>query len=336
MPKVSIIVPNYNHAFFLKQRLVSIFNQSYQDYEVILLDDCSTDDSREILEHYRNHPKVSAILLNEKNSGSPFKQWEKGTQISKGKLIWIAESDDYCETNFLEILVSKLDQYPKAGVVYCQSVSIDAENKVIGNWIEHTNIFKPNIWYNSFYINGISAIKSFFWYRNIIPNTSALIFRKKIFELTSGFETGMKLNGDWFFWIKMLEKSDLIFIAENLNYFRQHENKVTVSHSVTFEAIHERFIISNFLKRIGLTRPQRGVLTFTMLQMMLYRIKMSGMKENVKGISILIKQLFQFNPYFIFQIFPVVYDHLIRKFKKERHNREISIQKDVIQYSEFF
>ena len=74
MPNVSVIVPNYNHEQYLQQRIESIVNQTYQDFELILLDDFSTDNSRDILNLYRNHPKVSKIVFNEKNSGSPFKQ----------------------------------------------------------------------------------------------------------------------------------------------------------------------------------------------------------------------------------------------------------------------
>ncbi len=69
MPTVSVIVPNYNHASFLKQRINSILEQTYQDFELILLDDCSTDNSREILEQYRSNPHVSHIAHNEINSG---------------------------------------------------------------------------------------------------------------------------------------------------------------------------------------------------------------------------------------------------------------------------
>lgn len=99
---VSIILPNYNHATFLEQRLYSIFNQTYQEFEVIILDDASTDSSNLILNRYKNHPKVSHFIINELNSGSPFKQWGKGLLLAKGDIIWIAESDDSCDLNFLE------------------------------------------------------------------------------------------------------------------------------------------------------------------------------------------------------------------------------------------
>ena len=64
MPKVSIIVPNYNHSKFLEKRLDSIFNQTYKDFEIILLDDCSTDDSLKILNEYVTRPNVSYLIVN--------------------------------------------------------------------------------------------------------------------------------------------------------------------------------------------------------------------------------------------------------------------------------
>ena len=101
MPKVSVIIPNYNHALFLEQRLESVLNQTYQDFEVIFLDDASTDSSRAVFTKYANHPKISHIIFNETNSGYPFKQWNKGVNLAMGEYIWIAESDDYAELNFL-------------------------------------------------------------------------------------------------------------------------------------------------------------------------------------------------------------------------------------------
>ena len=98
---VSVIIPNYCHARFLNQRIDSVLNQTYSDYEVIILDDCSTDNSREIIESYRNHPKISHIVYNEKNSGSTFIQWEKGFELARGEYIWIAESDYVARSTFL-------------------------------------------------------------------------------------------------------------------------------------------------------------------------------------------------------------------------------------------
>src|ERR1700752_3159230 len=77
-PKVSVIIPNYNHATFLIERIDSILCQTFQDFELIILDDCSNDNSRSIIEKYHGHEKISHIIYNPTNSGSPFMQWQKG------------------------------------------------------------------------------------------------------------------------------------------------------------------------------------------------------------------------------------------------------------------
>jgi glycosyltransferase involved in cell wall biosynthesis len=96
-PLVSVIIPNYNHAAYLNERIDSVLNQTFRDFEVILLDDCSTDNSREIIESYRGHEKISQIEYNEVNSGSTFIQWKKGLDLAQGDWIWIAESDDVAD-----------------------------------------------------------------------------------------------------------------------------------------------------------------------------------------------------------------------------------------------
>ena len=92
--EVSIIIPNYNYARFLQQRIESVLAQTYTDYEIILLDDASTDDSVSILNHYKTNSRVAHLEINSVNTGSPFIQWQKGISLSRGKYIWIAESDD--------------------------------------------------------------------------------------------------------------------------------------------------------------------------------------------------------------------------------------------------
>jgi len=105
-PKVSIIVPNFNHAAFLPERLASIYNQTYTNCEVILLDDCSQDESVSILRDYmERYPEKTISEFNAENSGGVFNQWKKGLGLATGELIWIAESDDFCTLNFLEEVV---------------------------------------------------------------------------------------------------------------------------------------------------------------------------------------------------------------------------------------
>ncbi|MBC5786405.1 glycoside hydrolase family 99-like domain-containing protein, partial [Ramlibacter sp. USB13] len=96
MPKVSVIVPNYNHAPYLRRRLDSIYGQTYRNIEVILMDDCSCDGSRALMQEYAQaNADITRTLFNEVNSGGVFRQWAKGIAAATGELVWIAESDDY-------------------------------------------------------------------------------------------------------------------------------------------------------------------------------------------------------------------------------------------------
>lgn len=105
MPLVSVIIPNYNYARYLDARIESVLNQTFTDFELILLDDVSTDDSLKVFDQYKDNPHVSCLVVNETNSGSPFKQWMKGILLAQGKYIWIAEADDLAESDFLEKLL---------------------------------------------------------------------------------------------------------------------------------------------------------------------------------------------------------------------------------------
>src|SRR5690348_12935994 len=120
MTHVSVVIPNYNHAPFLRQRIESVLRQTYQDFELILLDDCSMDGSQAILMEYASDPRVR-IEFNQKNSGSTFKQWNKGVRLARGEYVWIAESDDYADDRLLEKLAARLDAEPRAAFAYCRS-----------------------------------------------------------------------------------------------------------------------------------------------------------------------------------------------------------------------
>ena len=222
-PLVSIIVPNYNHAKFLKQRLDSVFNQTVQGFEVILLDDASTDDSVSILEAYKDHPKVSHLICNVINSGSPFKQWQKGINLAKGDFIWIAESDDYCELNFLETLLLLLE--PHIGVYYAQTKDVDEKNKEVYNRINYTKVFKPNIWETNFWLKGKDFVAKYFLVKNVMPNASAVIFKRGLLhpQVFNDNLMQMRMCGDWLFWVKLCKQTNIKFCSTTLNYFRHHK-----------------------------------------------------------------------------------------------------------------
>lgn len=230
MVNVSVIIPNYNHAAFLEKRIESVVHQSYRDFEIILLDDCSTDNSKLIIEKYRDNQKISHIIYNEKNSGSTFFQWERGMRLAKGKYIWIAESDDFAEYNFLEVLMKPFTIYPELVISHCRSSYVDENNKLIGLtlWADQMDNVK---WTKDYVEDGSAEINRFLKYRNTIPNASAVLFKKPPF-IEKVLRTDMRFTGDWLFWKNLLKgNSKIAYSHLPLNYFRNHQNTTRSSSS---------------------------------------------------------------------------------------------------------
>lgn len=228
IPKVSVIIPNYNHARFLEQRIESVLNQTFQDFEIIFLDDASVDNSREIFAKYANHPKISHVIFNETNSGSPFKQWNKGFSLAKGEYIWIAESDDYSELTFLEQIISLMKN--NVAFAYCRSVKVNERNEIFDYfWADGID---DKRWKQPYLSDGLTEISNFLMFRNTVPNTSAVVFRRNWASFKYPL-TEMRFAGDWLFWVNILKfkHRQVAYIPEKLNYFRSHSSNTRSMHS---------------------------------------------------------------------------------------------------------
>lgn len=246
MPKVSVIIPNYNHARFLPQRIESVLSQTLSDIEVILLDDASTDNSRDVMSRYLDDPRLR-LLVNERNSGTTFRQWNKGMREASGEYLWIAESDDYADPRFLEILVTRLDENPEVGLAYCQSVMVDEDNN-IGSIVELTD---PDVleldaerWARDFIADGRQECRDYLLHRNTIANASAVVFRRSVAEQVGFADETFGIGGDWLFWVEILLRSDIAFVAQPLNYFRQHGNTVRARRTIDGTSIEESYRIA--------------------------------------------------------------------------------------------
>ena len=213
-PTVSVIVPNYNHGPYLRRRIDSILAQTRQDFELILLDDASTDGSREILKSYAKLPNVQ-VRFNASNSGSPFHQWNAGVREARGEYIWIAESDDAAEPELLERLTGRLEKHPKAGIAYCQSWDVAADETRIGSRREYTRDLDIGLWDEDFIMDGREVCRRFMSLRCIIPNASAVVFRRLVYERAGGANESCRYCGAWLIWARMLKRSDLAFCAEH-------------------------------------------------------------------------------------------------------------------------
>lgn len=240
---ISVIIPNYNHAPYLKRRIESILTQTYQDFELILLDDCSTDDSAVILNSYKSHPKVTQVVINDINSGSPFKQWNKGFELAKGEYIWIAESDDWCEATLLETLVNPLQNNETLVMAICQSLLVDDCGLIL--YRTSTNKVEQ-IFDGKEYVT-----KNLFGDTNIV-NAGMVVFRKSILDRIDDQYMKLKGAGDWMFWAQIALKGDIFVSCKNLNYCFRHNETVTSKSECSGQDFDEGNIVFNYvLKEIN-------------------------------------------------------------------------------------
>jgi glycosyltransferase involved in cell wall biosynthesis len=227
MPSVSVIVPNYNHAPYLPLRLKSILEQSYTEFELLILDDCSPDNSREVIQTFTNDPRVR-VVLNEQNSGNTFLQWRKGLDRTSGDYVWIAESDDFADPRFLERLVPLLQMNPRVGLAFCETVIVDEDGTELG-WYIDQNFDRGTVQdalNREFVEDGREYVKALMFPWNTIPNASAVLFRREAFESEGGPVTSMRICGDWLLYCKILSKWDVGHIPDKMNFFRQHSVNV--------------------------------------------------------------------------------------------------------------
>jgi glycosyltransferase involved in cell wall biosynthesis len=230
-PHVTVIVPNYNHAAYLAQRLDSIYGQDYPHFDVILMDDCSTDDSRAILQDYAAaHANRTTLLLNEKNSGGAFFQWEKGIRAAKGDLVWIAESDDWADPGFLSALVPFF-QNEAVTLAYGRTLFMDAAGeREVWSMDHYLADLGAERWHRDWIEPAPAIVADALGQRNIIPNVSSAVFRRpdSLDALGADRWRGLRTCGDWMFYLNLIRGGCLAYTPDALNYYRQHAQNTSV------------------------------------------------------------------------------------------------------------
>ena len=227
--KVSVIIPNYNYQDYIIERIDSVLRQTYPIYELIILDDCSTDKSVSVIQEKIKNIKTIPVRLieNKKNSGCVFKQWLKGIQEAKGDYFWIAEADDLADARFLE---TAMEGFENENVVlsYTESARID-ENNILTfeNSQDLYNIYNTKRWNSSYVNQGIDEIKNYLSITNTILNVSSVVWKKGNYEKILEEASSFKVAGDWYVYYKVLEQGDIAFSNKPYNYFRKHSKSVS-------------------------------------------------------------------------------------------------------------
>jgi glycosyltransferase involved in cell wall biosynthesis len=247
-PVVSVVIPNFNYARYLKRRLESVFSQTFQDIEVIFIDDASTDNSLDVIENFRKEPRLR-IITNDTNSGNLFKNWNSGVALARGQYIWIAEADDYADKRFLELLINELRQDDRIGIAYCQSLKVDDADRIRGSMLEYTSDLDRSRWKHNYRNDGQSECLQYLIFKNTIPNASAVLFRKDVYVKSGCALESVYYGNDWLTWVSMLLNSNIAFLAEPLNYYREHHQSVRRQMDMTETEAGASLMVLDYINR---------------------------------------------------------------------------------------
>ena len=230
--KFSVIIPLYNKASYVKKALESVFAQTYTDFEVIIIDDGSTDNSAEIAKqfitdlypvnsstidcHGTNRLAIPVEIIKQENHGVSVAR-NVGFSVSIGEYIAFLDADDWWESTFLEKMAQLIEEYPKAGMYAC-------------NYYYHKdgrNIVKVDIptGYFNYPLKYFENFAMPVW-------TGATILPRNVYNEMNGFPVGVKLGEDFLLWAKIAINYNVVFLNEPLAFYN---NTLPPKHRATYK-----------------------------------------------------------------------------------------------------
>jgi glycosyltransferase involved in cell wall biosynthesis len=211
-PKVSVLIPTYNYAFCIDETLQSVLDQEYQDFEIVIIDDCSKDNTDEVVQKYLSDPRVR-YYRNEVNLGL-VGNWNKCLSYAKGEYLKFLCADDKFRSDLLQKFVHVMEQYPNVSLVVCNKVMFGAGPSITVQLPLQNLQSGKEVIYHTLNTKG--------W----LGEPSSVMFRKS--NLHAGpFKSGLIWLPDWEMWIRQLTTGDCYIIPEPVVYIRNHGQQLT-------------------------------------------------------------------------------------------------------------
>lgn len=211
MPRLSVVTPSYNHYRFLADRVRSIAEQTFSDFEWIVIDDCSTDPSDTFWREVAASDQRVRYIRNSCNLGMR-RTVTTAISLASGAYVYRAESDDFCEPTLFARMVEVLDRFPNVGLVYGKCLHMDTEGRTFGGWRQgSTDLITPShqVFYDLLKNNFISG--------------GNIMFRRTVHDEVGGFAVApFEIACDYHFALRVSLSHDIGYIATPNAYHRAH------------------------------------------------------------------------------------------------------------------
>ena len=210
-PKISVLMSVYNGSNYLRESIESIINQTFSDFEFIIINDSSTDNTGEIISEYAQKDDRIKVFNNEENIGLT-KSLNKGLNFARGEYIARQDADDVSLAQRFERQVAVLDRNPEAVLISCELEVINSEGAFVK---KEERSCDPQLvpWYLMFY--------------NHIGGHSQVIFRAKTARELGGYSEAHRYSQDYEFWCRLAKTGDIIILPEVLHQLRRHGKGIT-------------------------------------------------------------------------------------------------------------
>jgi tetratricopeptide (TPR) repeat protein len=218
-PKVSFVVPCYKLAHFLGDCVNSILAQTYEDFEVIIMDDCSPDNTPQVAAEFKD-PRV-IYVRNEPNLGNT-RNYNKGIEMARGRYIWLISADDCLRSpNVLQRYVDHLEKNPQVGYVFCPAMTLrDGKEIEVEEWTSWPGD-QDRI------LSGLEVLKRSTINCPVCAPTG--LARKECYTRVSYFPPSLPRVGDFYLWSVFATVYDVGYFAEPMVYYRRHATNMEIT-----------------------------------------------------------------------------------------------------------
>ena len=218
MPKISIITASYNYDKYISQTIDSVLQQTIEDWELIIVDDGSSDNSIKIIKDYvQNDDRIKLIIHENHDNKGLIATLQKGIDIANGDYVVFLESDDYIRNDYLDKKLKIFQQNASVGLVYNGIKTFGCElPKKYANWLTRIG----NYWAKHDYPHNIHQM---FAFENYIPTFSCVMLRKELLD-NLDWSAPQPAWIDLWLWIQVSKKCNFYYISENLTFWRIHKD----------------------------------------------------------------------------------------------------------------
>ena len=236
-PLVTFVVPCYNLAHLLPECLNSILVQTYRDFEVLVMDNCSPDNTPEVVQSFQD-PRLQHVR-NQTNIGH-VRNFNKGIAMARGKYVWLVSADDFLTSpHALGRYVEVMERNPQAGYIFsCATTAQDASHtREVPAWAYAGK--KDRIWKRRAFLKRLI--------RNNCLIMSSVMARKQCYESVGMFSLEMPHANDWYLWCSLALRYDVAYLAEPMACCRVHGESLTAA----FNRGNEHLCIADEIKVIS-------------------------------------------------------------------------------------